>query len=299
MSLLIVGSIAFDTIITPYEKREKIIGGSGTYCALAASFFTRPRLSGVVGEDFPQEIIDFFKKKGIKTEGIAVKPGKTFFWEGKYGYDPNQRETLRTELNVMAGFEPILPPSYQRSSILYLATIDPDWHETIFQQMKQPCLVAMDTIQFWVINKTESIWRTLTKVNIFFANEEEIRLLTRETNLVKAAKLVLEAGPSIVVVKKGEHGALVFGRDFIFGTLAHPCENVVDPTGAGDSFAGGFLGYLDRAKRFNQRVIKKALVAGSAVASFVIEDFGIERLKYLTFDEIKRRMRYFRQLVSF
>lgn len=299
MSLLIIGSIAFDTIITPYEKREKIIGGSGTYCALAASFFTRPRLTGVVGEDFPPEMINFFKKKGIRTEGIAIKPGKTFFWEGKYGYDPNQRETLRTELNVMASFEPVLPPNYQRSTIIYLATIDPDWHEPILNQMKEPSLVAMDTIQFWVTNKNESIWRALKKVNIFFANEEEIRLLTQETNLVRAAKLVLEAGPSIVVVKKGEHGALVFGRDFIFGTIAHPCENVIDPTGAGDSFAGGFLGYLDRARRISQRTIKRALIAGSAVASFVIEDFGIERLKYLTREEIKRRMRSFRQLVSF
>lgn len=299
MSLLIIGSIAFDTIITPYEKKEKIIGGSGTYCALAASFFTRPRLVGVVGEDFPLDMIDFLKKRGIRTEGIAIKPGKTFYWEGKYGYDPNQRETLRTELNVMASFEPVLPPHYQRSTIVYLATIDPDWHEPILSQIKEPSLVAMDTIQFWVINKTESIWHALKKVNIFFANEEEIRLLTQETNLVRAAKLVLEAGPSIVVVKKGEHGALVFGRDFIFGTIAHPCENVVDPTGAGDSFAGGFLGYLDRARRISQRTIKRALIAGSAVASFVIEDFGIERLRYLTIEEIKRRMRYFRQLVSF
>ncbi len=299
MSLLIVGSIAFDTIITPYGKREKIIGGSGTYCALAASFFTRPRLAGVVGEDFPCEMIDFFKEKGIRTEGIVIKPGKTFCWEGRYGYDPNLRETLKTELNVMASFEPVLPPNYQRSTIVYLATIDPDSHEKILSQINQPCLVAMDTIQFWVINKTESLWQVLKKVNIFFANEEEIRLLTKETNLVKAAKLVLSAGPSIVIVKKGEHGALVFGRDFIVGTIAHPCENVVDPTGAGDSFAGGFLGYMDRSKKITQRTIKKALIAGSTVASFVIEDFGIERLKRLTREEIKRRMRYFRQLVSF
>lgn len=299
MSLLIVGSIAFDTIITPYERRERIIGGSGTYCALAASFFTRPLLCGVVGEDFPREMIDFFKTRGIRTDGLFVKPGKTFFWEGKYGYDPNHRETLRTELNVMANFEPILPSSYKRASILYLATIDPDWHEFILKQMERSPLVAMDTIQFWINNKTDSVWKALNKVNIFFVNEEEIRLLTRETNLVRAAKLILEAGPSIVVVKKGEHGALVFGRDFIFGTIAHPCENVVDPTGAGDSFAGGFLGYLDRARRFSSRVIKKALIAGSAIASFVIEDFGIGRLKNLTLEEIKRRMIYFRQLVSF
>jgi len=299
MSLLIVGSIAFDTIETPYERRERIVGGSGTYCALAASFFTRPMLSGVVGEDFPREIIAFFQNRGIQTEGVLIRPGKTFFWEGKYGYDPNQRETLRTELNVMAEFIPSLPESYQQATIVYLATIDPDWHEAILNQVKRPKIVAMDTIQFWVTHKTESLWQSLKKVNIFFANDEEIRLLTREVNLVRAGKKVLEAGPSLVIVKKGEHGALVFGRDFIFGTLAHPCEEVVDPTGAGDSFAGGFLGYLDRAKKISPRTIKKAVVAGSAVASFVIEDFGIDRLRRLTPEEIRQRMGFFHHLVSF
>jgi len=299
MSLLIVGSIAFDTIETPYERRERIVGGSGTYCALAASFFTRPMLSGVVGEDFPREIIAFFQNRGIQTEGVLIRPGKTFFWEGKYGYDPNQRETLRTELNVMAEFIPSLPESYQQATIVYLATIDPDWHEAILNQVKRPKIVAMDTIQFWVTHKTESLWQSLKKVNIFFANDEEIRLLTREVNLVRAGKKVLEAGPSLVIVKKGEHGALVFGRDFIFGTLAHPCEEVVDPTGAGDSFAGGFLGYFDRAKKISPRTIKKAVVAGSAVASFVIEDFGIDRLRRLTPEEIRQRMRFFHHLVSF
>jgi len=299
MSLLIVGSIAFDTIETPYERRERIVGGSGTYCALAASFFTRPMLSGVVGEDFPREIIAFFQNRGIQTEGVLIRPGKTFFWEGKYGYDPNQRETLRTELNVMAEFIPSLPESYQQATIVYLATIDPDWHKAILNQVKRPKIVAMDTIQFWVTHKIESLWQSLKKVNIFFANDEEIRLLTREVNLVRAGKKVLEAGPSLVIVKKGEHGALVFGRDFIFGTLAHPCEEVVDPTGAGDSFAGGFLGYLDRAKKISPRTIKKAVVAGSAVASFVIEDFGIDRLRRLTPEEIRQRMGFFHHLVSF
>jgi len=299
MSLLIVGSIAFDTVETPYERRERIVGGSGTYCALAASFFTRPMLSGVVGEDFPREIIAFFQNRGIKTEGILIRPGKTFSWEGKYGYDPNQRETLRTELNVMAGFIPLLPESYQQAAIVYLATIDPDWHEAILSQVKRPKIVAMDTIQFWITHKIESLWHSLKRVNIFFANDEEIRLLTREVNLVRAGKKVLEAGPSLVIVKKGEHGALVFSRDFIFGTLAHPCEEVVDPTGAGDSFAGGFLGYLDRAKKISPRTIKKAIVAGSAVASFVIEDFGIDRLRRLKPEEIQQRMGFFRHLVSF
>lgn len=299
MSLLIVGSIAFDTVETPYERRERIVGGSGTYCALAASFFTRPWLSGIVGQDFPAEIISLFEQKGIKTEGIIVRPGKTFYWEGKYGYDPNQRQTLKTELNVMADFEITLPASYRDAKIVYLATIDPDHHEEILKQVRNPQLIALDTIQYWIVNKAASLWRSLRRVDIFFANDEEVRLLTEEVNLIRAGRKILSAGPSIVVVKKGEHGALVFSRDFIFGTLAHPCEEVVDPTGAGDSFAGGFLGYLDRAKKVTPRTIKKAVVAGSTVASFVIEDFGIERLRRLTAKEIKTRMRFFRNLVSF
>ncbi len=299
MSLLIVGSIAFDTIETPFARREKIVGGSGTYCALAASFFTRPWLSGVVGEDFPVEVIDFLRQRGVKTEGIVVQPGKTFHWEGKYGYDPNQRETLKTDLNVMANFHPQLPASYQRAKIVYLATIDPDLNESILNQVRQPRLVAMDTIQFWIKHKPDSLWKSLKTVNIFLANEEEVRLLTQEVNLIRAAKKILARGPSLVVVKKGEHGALVFGPELLFGTLAHPCEEVVDPTGAGDSFAGGFLGYLDRAKRVSPRTVRRAVVAGSAIASFVIEDFGIDRLRRLTAAEVKNRMRFFRHLVSF
>ncbi len=299
MSLVIVGSLAFDTIQTPWERRERIIGGSCTYCSLAASFFTSPKIVGVVGEDFPEETIRFFKSRNIDTEGLEVRPGKTFFWEGHYGYDPNQRETIKTEMNVFRDFRPKLPSSFRQAEIAFLANIDPDLQDEIVTQMESPGVVAMDTINFWIAAKREAIWRVLEKVNIFFANEEEIKMLTQETNLIKAARKILASGPRLVVTKKGEHGALVLGHDFVFGVLGHPCEDVVDPTGAGDSFAGGFLGYLDKAGKVSRPEIRRAAVFGSVMASFAIEDFGIERFKTLRLDEIEKRFREFRRLVSF
>ncbi len=299
MSLVVVGSLAFDTIQTPWERRERIVGGSCTYCSLAASFFTSPKIVGVVGEDFPEETIAFFKSRNIDTEGLEIRPGRTFFWEGHYGYDPNQRETIKTEMNVFQDFRPKLPPSYRQAKIVFLANIDPDLQDDILSQVQNPALVAMDTINLWIATKPEAIWRVLEKVNIFFANEEEIKMLSQETNLIKAARKVLASGPRLVVTKKGEHGALVFDRDFVFGVLGHPCEDVVDPTGAGDSFAGGFLGYLDKAGKISRPEIRRAAVFGSVMASFAIEDFGIERFKTLEPEEIDTRFREFRRLVSF
>jgi sugar/nucleoside kinase (ribokinase family) len=299
MSLVIVGSLAFDTIQTPWERRERIVGGSGTYCSLAASFFTRPKVVGVVGRDFPASILRLFKARGVDTEGLEVKLGKTFYWEGHYGYDPNQRETIRTDINVYEGYRPQLPASYRRADIVFLANIDPDLQDDILAQARKPKLVAMDTMNHWIRSKPKSILRILKKVDILFANDEEIRMLTNESNLIKAGKKILDAGPRLVVTKKGEHGALVFGRRFVFGVLAHPCEDVVDPTGAGDSFAGGFLGYLDKAQRFGHPDIRRAAVYGSVLASFAIEDFGIDRLKTLTRREIEARFRRFKKLVSF
>lgn len=299
MSLVIVGSVAFDTIQTPRGKRDKIVGGSGTYFSLAASFFTRPKMVAVVGEDFPTDIIDLFKTRGIDIAGLEVRPGRTFHWEGRYGYDPNQRETIRTELNVFRDFRPVLPDSYREADIVFLANIDPDLQDSVLAQVRRPELVAMDTMNLWIGSKPESTWRVLKAVDILFANDEEIRMLTRETNLVKAGRKILAAGPRLVVTKKGEHGALVFGPKFVFGVLGHPCEDVVDPTGAGDSFAGGFLGYLDKAGKFTRPEIRRAAVYGSVLASFAIEDFGIERFKSLRPDEVESRFRLFRRLVSF
>lgn len=299
MSLIIVGSVAFDTIETPFGRKEKIVGGSGTYCSLAASFFTQPMIVSVVGEDFPAETIDLFKKRKIDTQGIETRPGKTFHWEGRYGDDPNQRTTIRTELNVFEDFRPQLPPAYRLADIVFLANIDPDQQEEILNQAQKPKLTAMDTINLWINSKPDSLLRVLERVDMFFGNEEEIRMLSEETSLIKAGKKLLERGPSLIIIKKGEHGALVLGKEFVFGVLARPCEEVVDPTGAGDCFAGGFLGYLDKVRSFDEKEIRKAAVYGSILASFVIEDFGINRLKSLSLSEIEERYLEFRKLVSF
>jgi sugar/nucleoside kinase (ribokinase family) len=299
VSLVIVGSLAFDTIQTPWERRERIVGGSGTYCSLAASFFTNPKVVGVVGKDFPASVLRLFKARGVDIEGLEVRPGKTFHWEGRYGYDPNQRETIRTDINVYEGYRPQLPASYRKADIVFLANIDPDLQDGILAQVRKPKLVAMDTMNHWIRSKPEAILRILRKVDILFANDEELRMLTNEANLIKAGKRILDAGPRLVVTKKGEHGALVFGRKFVFGVLAHPCEDVVDPTGAGDSFAGGFLGYLDKIQTFSHPDIRRAAVYGSVLASFAIEDFGIDRLKTLTQREIEARFQHFKRLVSF
>jgi sugar/nucleoside kinase (ribokinase family) len=299
MSLVIVGSVAFDTIETPWGRREKIVGGSGTYCSLAASFFTRPQIVGVVGRDFPEEALKFFKKRKIDIEGLKVKAGKTFHWEGRYGCDPNQRTTVKTELNVFHDFKPELPSRYRGADILFLANIDPEMHERILSQVQKPKLVAMDTIKLWIETKPRSLLRELKRVDIFFANDEEIRMISGETNLIKGGRKLLAHGPSLIIVKKGEHGALVFGKQFIFGVPAHPCEEVIDPTGAGDCFAGGFLGYLDKVKDFSGRAIRRAAVFGSVLASFAIEDFGIDRLKSLTQREVDARFRHFKRLVAF
>jgi len=300
MSLIIVGSVAFDTIETPYGRREKIVGGSGTYCSLSASFFTQPKIVAVVGEDFPKETIEFFKNRRIDIRGLEIRPGKTFHWEARYGDDPNQRSTIRTELNVFQDFKPLLPPDYRQADIVFLANIDPDLQDDILAQVQKPKLVAMDTMNLWINTKPDSLLRVLEKVNIYFANDEEVRMLTKETNLIKAGNNILERGPSLVVIKKGEHGALVLGEDFVFGVLAYPCKEVVDPTGAGDSFAGGFLGYLDKVRAIDDKnEIRKASVYGSVLASYVIEDFGIERFKSLTQQDVEDRFSDFKKLVSF
>ena len=300
MSLVIIGSVAFDTIETPRERREKIVGGSGTYCALAASYFTRPKLVAVVGDDFPGDVIAFFKKRKVDLRGLEIVPGgKTFHWQGRYGTDPNQRETVRTDLNVFRDFRPEIPPSYKKADILFLANIDPDVQESVVRQVAKPRLTAMDTIGLWINTKREALLRVLHQVDIFFANDEEVRMISGERNLIAAGKRILELGPSFVVLKKGEHGALILGRNRVFGILAYPCENVVDPTGAGDSFAGGFLGYLDKVRTFTWPEVKRAAAYGSALASFTIEDFGIDRFKTLTLREIAERFHRFRRNASF
>ena len=299
MSLVIVGSVAFDTIETPFCRREKIVGGSGTYCSLAASLFTRPRLVGVVGRDFPRTTLSLLRSRHIDLRGLTMRRGKTFHWEGRYEADPNVRTTIRTDLNVFADFRPEVPPAYARAGIVFLANIDPDGQDFILRQFRAPGLVAMDTIRFWIETKRDSLVRELGRVDLLFANDEEAKLLSGESNLIKAGRALLGFGPRLIVLKKGEHGALVFGREFLFGALAHPEAQVVDPTGAGDSFAGGFLGYLDQAARLTPREFRKAAVYGSVLASFAIEDFGISRLAAIDRPEVEARYREFKRFMSF
>ena len=299
MSLVIVGSLAFDTIETPETRKEKIIGGSCAYSVLAASYLTDPKIVAVVGSDFPSEVIDLFQSRGVDTRGLTIKTGKTFHWEGRYGLDPNQRTTIKTELNVFQDFKPELPPDYRRADIVFLGNIDPDIQEDIRLQLDSPKLVAMDTINLWINIKRDALLKVLKNVDMFFANDEEVKMLAGENNLITAGKKLLELGPSYMIIKKGEHGALLLNKDFVFGTLAFPCENVVDPTGAGDSFGGGFLGYLDKVQCFDTKHLRRAAVYGSVMASFTIEKFGIEGLKSLTLEQIEERYSEFNKLVSF
>ncbi len=299
MSLVVVGSLAFDTIETPEERKEGIVGGSCTYCSLAASYFTSPKIVGIVGEDFPQETIALFKRRKIDIQGLEFAEGKSFHWEGRYGHDPNHRTTIKLEMNVFADFKPHLPPDYRVAEFLFLANIEPELQEDILNQFENPKWVAMDTINHWIKNNREALLRVLRRCNLFFCNEEEAKLLTEEINLFKAGRKIMEMGPELVAVKKGEHGALILGKDIVFGVLAHPCEDVIDPTGAGDSFAGGFLGYLDAVREINEKELRRAAVYGSVMASFAIEDFGIERFKSLKHSEVKSRFREFKKLVSF
>ena len=300
MSLVIVGSLAFDTIETPWERKEKIIGGSCTYCSLAASYFTRPGVVAVVGEDFPADVIAFLKKRHVDLKGLQIVPGgKTFHWQGRYGYDPNQRETVRTDLNVFESFRPQIPPSYRKADILFLANIDPDLQDSVLLQVEKPRLTAMDTIGLWIQSKREALMRILRCVDIYFGNDEEIRMLTDERNLIKAGKMIQAMGPRLVIVKKGEHGALVFGPDFIFGLPALPTETVIDPTGAGDSFAGGMMGYLAEKDNFDPKTLKEAMAYGILVASFTVEDFSLDGLRKIQREDIDRRMEEYKRMLSF
>jgi sugar/nucleoside kinase (ribokinase family) len=300
MSLVIVGSVAFDTIETPTVKKEKIIGGSATFCAVAASFFTRPGVVAVVGRDFPRSAVAFLERRGVDLAGLkTVKDGLTFHWHGRYGEDPNQRDTIRTDLNCFLDFRPEIPDAYKKADVLFLANIDPDLQEAIFRQVKKPRLTALDTIRLWIEAKPEALRRVLERVDIYFANDEEARLLTGERSLIAAAGKIRRLGPKIVVIKKGEHGALVFGDGPGFAIPALPSEAVVDTTGAGDSFSGGFLGHLDRVGRITAKEIRLAAAYGSVMASFAIEGFGIERFKTLRPAEVESRLRTFRRLVTF
>lgn len=302
MSLVIVGSVAFDAIETPFGKTDKIVGGAGTFAGLAASYmFDEVKLVGVVGGDFGEDNLNMLQSKGINTEGIeVVKEGKSFFWSGKYHNDMNTRDTLITELNVLADFDPKIPDSYQDCEYLMLANLTPQIQlKTLERINKKPKLVVLDTMNFWMETAMDDLKTVLKKVDVITINDSEARQLSGEYSLVKAAEKILKMGPEYLVIKKGEHGALLFGEGQIFSAPALPLAEVFDPTGAGDAFAGGFIGYLAQIKSNTFNNMKNATIFGSALASFCVEKFGTERLQHLTKEEISARIQQFISLSKF
>ncbi len=301
MSLLTVGTVAFDTIETPAGIAERVIGGSCTYVSMAASYFTKDiNLTAVIGDDFPTSELDYFRSRGINLDGLEIKKGeKSFFWHGRYHTNMNQRDTLVTDLNVLADFNPVLPESYKTSDFVMLGNLQPDVQMSIIDQMTvKPKLIALDTMNFWMDIAMKSLKRVLKKVNVLIINDEEARQLSGDHSIRKAAKTILKMGPKYLIIKKGEHGAMLFYKNDVFYVPALPLEEVFDPTGAGDTFAGGFMGYIASTDKPNFENMKKAVVYGSALASFCVEKFSTENLKYLTREHIDARVQEFVKMVK-
>lgn len=298
MSLLVVGSVAYDGIETPFGKVDKILGGSATYISLTSSYFQKNvNLVGVVGKDFNQDDIDLFKSKDIDLRGLQMdESGNTFFWKGKYHYDLNNRDTLDTQLNVFERFNPKIPESYRDAKFIALGNIEPSLQEKVLEQVNSPDLVVMDTMNFWIEGTLEALKKTLKGVDLLVINDSEARELANEPNLIKAADLIREMGPDFLIIKKGEHGALLFTDDEIFSAPAYPIVDIFDPTGAGDSFMGGLLGWLSYTNDLSPQNFRRAVIFGSVMASFCVEEFGPDRLKDLTEKEIYDRYREFREL---
>ncbi len=299
MDILVIGSVAFDSVETPFGQGNDVLGGSATYFSTSASFFTGVQLVAVVGEDFPEEPKQFLTLRGVDLAGLQTRPGLTFRWKGRYGYDLNEAHTLETHLNVFETFHPELPESYRKAKYVFLANIDPELQLEVLKQVERPQLIACDTMNFWIDGKREALIRTLGHVDILVINEAEVRQLADEANLVKASRAVLAMGPKTLVVKRGEYGVLVFSEHSIFSAPAYPLEEVFDPTGAGDTFAGGFMGYLAATNNLSDETIRKATVFGSVMASFTVEDFSLDRLRRLEWAEVEARFRRFQALTAF
>lgn len=302
MSVLVVGTVAFDAIETPFAKTDKIVGGAATYICLSSSFFYKEtNLVSVVGGDFPNEAINMLKEKSVDVKGLQIKENrKTFFWSGRYHNNMNSRDTLQTELNVLEDFEPVVPAEYQESDFLMLGNLMPSVQKKVLDQMtKKPRLIVLDTMNFWMDNFMEDLVEALKHVDVLTINDEEARQLSGEYSLVTAANKILKMGPKYVIIKKGEHGALLFDDNKMFFAPAIPLEKVVDPTGAGDSFAGGFVGYLAKTQNLSFENMKKAVVYGSVLASFTVEKLGTENLKTITNERVQKRVDMLAELVSF
>jgi sugar/nucleoside kinase (ribokinase family) len=302
MNLIAVGTVAFDSIETPFDKRDKVIGGAATYITLAASHFVKNSgLVSVVGDDFPQDMLDEMNKRGIDLKGLQIKEGeKSFFWAGKYHYDLNSRDTLITDLNVLASFNPIIPDEYKNIDFLMLGNLAPAVQMQVIEQIpNRPKLVVLDTMNYWMDGAWDDLMKVIAKIDVLTINDEEARQLAKEYSLVKAARKILTMGPKYLIIKKGEHGALLFDAHNVFFAPALPLEDVADPTGAGDTFAGGFIGYLAQSHNISFENMKRAVIVGSAMASFTCEKFGPERLLELTREEINARIEEFVSLTEF
>lgn len=302
MSLIVVGTMAFDDIETPFGKSDRIIGGSATYVAYAASNFIQPiQQVSIVGNDFPAEEMESLKKRGVQLEGVEVVPDKkSFFWSGRYHMDMNTRDTLVTDLNVLADFNPVIPESYQQAEFLMLGNLMPKLQKAVIEQMKKrPKLIVLDTMNFWMETAMDDLKEVLKMVDVLLINDSEARQLSNEFSLVKAANKIMAMGPRYLIIKKGEHGALLFHENSVFFAPALPLEEVFDPTGAGDTFAGGFIGHIAKTKDISFENMKTAIIVGSAMASFCVEKFGAQRLKEITKEDIETRLDAFVQLVNF
>ncbi len=301
MSLLVVGSLGLDTVVTPFDRVENALGGSAVYISLAASYFSGPvYLVGVVGDDFPKEYTKMLENHNVDLEGLqVVEGGKTFRWSGKYHYDLNVRDTLFTELNVFESFDPVIPERFRKSRFVCLGNIDPVLQIKVLDQMTDPQFVVCDTMNYWIEGKRDELLKLLKRVNVLIINDSEARLLANEPNLIKAAKQIRELGPEFLIIKKGEHGALLFAEDTIFSAPAYPLEMIYDPTGAGDTFAGGFVGYLHKTRDLSSENMKKAVVYGSALASFCVEKFSTKGLEELNYLRVHDRYREFFNLSKF
>jgi len=300
VSLLVVGSVAFDALESPYGKVDRALGGAATYFAVAASFFTHVNLVGIVGDDFTEKDAHIFRGRKIDLEGLERAAGKTFFWAGRYSENLNERVTLTTELNVFAEFKPRLPEKYRTAEHVFLANIAPELQRSVLQQVKKrPKLAAMDTMNYWISGSNAELRETLRHVDILMINDSETRELSNEHNLLRAAKHIFKMGPSALVIKRGEHGAMLVDKSGVFCVPAFPLEEPHDPTGAGDCFAGGFMGYLAGERKHNDAALRRAMVYGSVLGSFAVERFGLDRLRTLKRTEINTRARHFLKLTTF
>jgi sugar/nucleoside kinase (ribokinase family) len=299
MSLVVVGSVALDSVETPFGRSEDVLGGSATYFSTCASFFTPTKVVAVVGEDFDQKHLDFLTSRGVDLSGLTRQKGRTFRWKGKYSYQLNEAQTLDTQLNVFEQFNPVLPESYRDADYVFLGNIHPELQGRVLDQVKNPKLVAADTMNFWITGSLPALKKTLSRVNLLCINDGEARQLAGEHNVVKAARAITKMGPSRVIIKRGEYGALLFDQDHVFACPAYPLEDVFDPTGAGDTFAGGFLGYLARSGKLDHTTLRQAIVMGSVMASFTVEKFSLDRLRDVKEAEIGTRFASFKKLTHF